>query len=352
MEKIYTAKEIKTLIESTVLGQDTAVTRLSLLFSMHLAWIRRGDKEHPSPSALIIGPTGCGKTHSIRTFAKILKLPFIVVDSTSLVPSGYKGRQVEEILYELIIEANSMIRSEKQSESTETKKNIFDWGDDEVENNAVEKAQNGIVFFDEFDKLANRPEEKDSSWRYAIQRSLLKIIEGSLICTSRGTNRGSGPIIDTSGVLFLAGGAFTGINDSAIRRLRTVELCRELTHSKQVDSVVSEDIINYGFMPELVARIPILINFDSLNESALLDILNNDNVSPLKVWKNHFESFGKKITFGPDFLSAIASRASKMGLGARGLQQVLFPYLTKHTYEFETSSDQELTLNGKHLTNQ
>lgn len=360
--RFNSAEDIRAELDNEVIGQESAKKSLSLLLSMHLRWPSSSDLRHPSPNALVMGPTGSGKTHTIQTASRILGIPFVSVDSTNLVPAGYRGASLEDLISGLVIDSQK-IYSERKKEASKIEKkeinqtssktstkskirfdaDIFDDLDLNSELEISKIAETGIIFFDEFDKLAAREGFTENiAYRLEAQRTLLKFVEGKKVEVK-------GHTIDTKGILVIAGGAYQGIKDTKIRSLRSPKIREHLVKKRSQDSVISTDIISYGFIPELVARLPILISFEELGIGALISILNNHNVSPLQIWKNHFNSLGKNLTFSDKFLEGVAVQASKLDLGARGLQQVIFPILTEATYEFESSAEKTLNIDDSYI---
>lgn len=312
------AKTIRDHIDTLVVGQETAKRKLSVLLSMHLAWNSAPNKMHPSPNAFVVGPTGSGKTHSIGVACSFLRLPFVSVDSTSFVPSGIKGLQVEEVLASLVNAAREIRIANNPAGVTSG-----------VVREDVELASKGIIFLDEFDKLAARESEL-AHFHTDVQRRLLKLIEGATLRVAE-----TSYVIDTAGILILAGGAFHRIDHADIRRQRTPMQRRRA--QADPNAIVSSDLIAYGFMPELVARLPVIVQYKELDAAALLAILRNERISPLQVWTQHFARLGKQVVYSDDFLNEVVSQALTVELGARGLQQVIFPLLIDVVYRSENS---------------
>ena len=296
------AATIKTELDRLVVGQIEAKEQLSLLLSMHSAWDSSLNPLHPPPNGIVIGPTGCGKTFSIEVACKYLRAPFQIIDSTSLVPSGAtNGTPISEVIGKLVGIGRDGERS--------------------------------IVFLDEFDKIAVREEDRNKEWKRDVQRVLLKFIEGGL----RDAAGGGPPLV-------LAGGAFVGIDGLDNRRKRRPEVER-LLRSAPANTLVSDDIVNFGFIPEIVARLPAIIQYQSLSEKALLEILGHEVNSPLLIWQKHFAQQGKTLIFSDTFRTAVASRAAALQMGARGLQQIVFPALARRAYAFEDSRDDTIEVN-------
>lgn len=302
------ASDIRRHLDTLVIGQEEAKERLSLLISMHLAWDSRENPLHAPPNAIIVGPTGSGKTFTMQVASKFAGVPFITIDSTSLVPIGARnGNSVEDIVREL--------------------------------GHSSPGAEKCILFLDEFDKVAMRDNDTNREWKADIQRGLLKFIEGQALIDGGGTGMK---------VLVLAGGAFVGIDKPENIRKRRAEVM-QLLRTAPKGTIVSDDLVNFGFMPELIARLPAVIQYENLPESALLEILRHPESSPLLVWQKHFAQLGKRLCFTEKFLNAVARRATTLGMGARGLQQIVFPALARSAYAFESSPDMIINVDERIL---
>jgi ATP-dependent Clp protease ATP-binding subunit ClpX len=322
--RLLSAHAIKAYLDTKVVGQELAKVQISILLSMHLSWFRNQERSRRSPNAVIIGPTGVGKTHTIRVAAEFLKVPFVHVDTTSLVPSGIVGLQIEDVLADVVREAGDILKRENRAEKKDAD---------------LELARRGIVFFDEFDKIRYKQNGAGDSHAdtMSVQRRLLKLADGAVLSVGvRGHQSQVPRNIDTSGMLILAGGAFVGVDDKGVRSLRSADLARDLA-SCNPNLVVSEDIVHYGFMPELVARFPVLIEYCQLGADDLLRILDMAEVSPLQVWVDHFAQFGKELLVTEEAKRFAIKRTLALGMGARGLQQVLFPALAGLAYGIEES---------------
>jgi ATP-dependent Clp protease ATP-binding subunit ClpX len=338
-----TAHEIKSRLDPMVVGQETAKIYLSVLMSMHLAWFNGPqNRMHRTPNAILIGPTGSGKTHTLRVASEHLGIPFITVDATSIVPSGIVGVQIEDILADLVLTAGNILEAQGWAR-----------GDDKD----IDLARQGIIFLDEFDKIATPPDavgEAATQYRL-VQRRLLKLIEGSVLGIGARYHTDPNAVhrsIDTSGILMLAGGAFAGpphsIDSVSIRSRRPESLKRELAYNP--NRIVSADLVSYGFIPELVARLPVLINYLTLTDSDLREILGNESISPLQVWRAHFDGLlHKALEISDDAKDWFVKQASALNMGARGLQQVVFPALAQIAYEIEDSEETSYSVTAQTL---
>jgi ATP-dependent Clp protease ATP-binding subunit ClpX len=321
---------IKKALDELIVGQETAKWQLGLLLSMHLA-LKMDATQVTKAHALLIGPTGVGKTHTIRTACKLLGLPHVVVDATSLVQSGIVGEQVEDVLKTLVVAAAEIISPNNPPKASEHDKDI-------------ELASGGVIFLDEFDKLAaaDGMGREDAASRRLVQRRLLKLIEGSMLRVGvKYHNSDADRFIHTGGMLIIASGAFTGIRDTEVIAKRPPALLQDLYDHAAVSSI---DVITFGFIPELVARLPILIEYDELSAAHLLGILRHPVVSPLVVWERYVSVFGSHLDIDDESLRIIAQQAARLRMGARGLQQVLFPVIVRKASELGTLSRGTLCL--------
>lgn len=317
---------ISEYLREYVKGQDEQVRSIAVLLSMHLEWCRKPNPVHTPPKALVLGPTGSGKTFTFRTAAQLLRLPFVSVDSTSLVPAGIVGQQVEDIAANLVNLADEILR-----ESGVPRRRDDD----------IRLAERGLVVLDEFDKLATKDLDgrgvEDAGLRSGVQRRILKLVEGAPINVGmrlHGESSLTGSrTLDSRGLLIIGAGAFQGIEKLRSRRPQAIS-----RRPADRDKILSVDIQEFGFVPELVARLPVLIQFAELSESDLLEILEDPNISPATVWSNYTSSLGIELQIPRESLRVFASRAAELSLGARGLQQVIFPVLSRIVSE-ELSRD-------------
>ncbi|MFE5816635.1 AAA family ATPase [Streptomyces sp. NPDC056479] len=293
-------------------GQEERLRQISVLLSMHLQWAKNPDPLHPPPNAVVIGPTGSGKTFTMQVAARFLRIPFVTVDATSLVPAGIVGLQVEDVLQDLVNLADAIL---DESDVPRTKED------------SLRLAERGVILFDEFDKINyNSPDQGDAGLNLGVQRRLLKLCEGAPVSVGVRSHSDFVPkqsTVNTAGILILASGAFSDIGRTLA--MRPAQL--SLEHGP--DEVLPEDLANYGFVKELVARFPALIQYSELSADDLVKILRNENISPLTVWRNYVRSLGTELSISRDAESHFAQKASELGLGARGLQQVLFPRISK-----------------------
>ena len=306
-------QDIKNFLDEYVIGQDESKKRLSVAVYQHYKRLelakRRSDIELQKSNILLIGPTGTGKTLLAQTLARVLSVPFCIVDATSLTEAGYVGEDVENILLRLL-----------QASGGDT-----------------EKAQQGIIYIDEIDKICRKDDNpsitRDVSGE-GVQQALLKILEGTVANIPSGGGRKHPQQdfqqLDTTNILFICGGAFIGLEKVVEKRLRNKSLGFQAEiksgkerHAEALKRLEPEDLIHYGLIPEFVGRLPVVGTLDELDADALVTILTEPKNSLIKQYQRKFEfdNIGLKFTDGA--LRAIASEAHKRKVGARGLMMIL-----------------------------
>jgi ATP-dependent Clp protease ATP-binding subunit ClpX len=304
---------------------------LATLLAMHLTWFSKADAVHTAPNALVIGPTGVGKTHAIKTAADALNIPLVIVDATRLSPHGPLGTNLEDVLLDLISAARRLISEGRVPEL-----------ENMPELDELEVAKRGVVFIDEFDKLTNRSSSTGER-NELLQRRMLQFVDGTTVTLNPNPETGEKEVqFNTGGLLFIAAGAFSNLLDDAGKRSQ--EQMRDML---QHNHVILEDLVRFGFMEELIARLPVIIEFSELQQEDLEEILRTEAVDPSVFYIRYLSSLGTRLEITSAARRYVAERALRLSIGARGLHQVLFPLLSLLSQEVEDQpvASYELGLN-------
>ncbi len=337
-EKILPPHKIKEKLDEYVVGQEQAKKAISVAVYNHYKRITNQDSmdgvEIEKSNMLMIGPTGCGKTYLVKTLAKILDVPLAIADATSLTEAGYIGDDIESVVSKLLAAAD----------------------------NDVDRAEVGIIFIDEIDKLARKRSSTSRDINgEAVQQGLLKVLEGSEVEVPVGANSKNAMVplttINTKNILFICGGAFPDLTDIVKKRLNTessigfkADLKDKYDDVDVLSKVTVEDVRNFGMIPEFIGRLPILFTLQELTKDMLVTVLKEPKNAIIKQYQKLLELDEVKLEFNDEALEAIAEKAMEKKTGARALRAVMEEYMMDIMFEIPKDDNiGKVTITGEYI---